>query len=151
MNRDQQFFHKLLDRATAFDYAPSEGQEMVWSACLALIHEAGDRAVRLGLTEIAARARKFKLIATPGEAQTLIGECLAALTPAPTAEEKNDLKTVKDASGVLRIGTGKVYDLVAKGLIKHVKVGRRICFRPADLDEYLNRSVQGAPGRLLRF
>ena len=121
----------------------------MWSECHAIVHEAADRAARLGLpSQIVTKARHYRWITTPGEAQALLAECLAAVTP---AEEKNDLKTVKEASGILRIGTGKLYDLVAKGLIKHTKIGRRICFRPADLDEYLNRTTQGSPGRLLRF
>ena len=75
----------------------------------------------------------------------------AVLAKQPIDTDKDRLLTVEEASVLLRVGTAKVYALVTQGLIKHSKIGRRICFHRTDLDEFLNRSVQGVPGRLLRF
>ena len=52
VNQDQKYFHTLLNQAIVFDDAPGECQEEVWAECLVIIHEAGDRAARLGLPQI---------------------------------------------------------------------------------------------------
>jgi excisionase family DNA binding protein len=51
------------------------------------------------------------------------------------------LLTVAEASEFLRVGTGKVYALVAQGLLMHRKIGRRICFRRADLDNFIESAA----------
>ena len=74
-------------------------QETVWKECFAIVHEAGDRAARLGLPQIVTKARRFRRIATPGEAQAILAECLAALTPATAAA--NEMLTLPEAAKLL--------------------------------------------------
>ena len=75
--RDQKFFHTLLNQANTLADAPGEGQEMVWAECLEIIHQAGDRAARLGLPELVKECDRFKWLATPGEARVILSESLA--------------------------------------------------------------------------
>jgi hypothetical protein len=112
MNKDQKYFHNLLDRAVALEYAPGEGQETTWEECLDIVHKAGERANRLGLLEIAAKARRFKLIATPGEAQAVLGECLAALRPTPAPAAADEMLNLKQAAAYLGYGSRGLREIV---------------------------------------
>jgi hypothetical protein len=137
MNRDQKFFHRLLDRAIALADAPGDGQEMTWAECLAIVHEAGDRAARLGLAQIVTKARRFRRIATPGEAQALIAECLAALTPAPAAAD--EMLSLPEAAKLLGYTQKGLRNIVDRS--KRALAGRRV---DAPTIEFAQAGVRGA-------
>ncbi len=137
MTRDEKYFHALLNRAIAFDDAPSEGQEMTWAECLAIIHEAGDRAARLGLAQIVTKARRFRRIATPGEAQAILAECLAALTPAPAAAD--EMLSLPEAAKLLGYSEKGLRNIVDRS--KRALAGRRV---EAPTIEFAQAGVRGA-------
>ena len=137
MNQDQKYFHTLLNQAIAFDDAPGECQEGVWSECLVIIHEAGDRAARLGLPQIVTKARRFRRIATPGEAQAILAECLAALTPATAAAD--EMLTLPEAAKLLGYAEKGLRNIVDRS--KRALAGRRV---DAPTIEFAQAGVRGA-------
>jgi len=137
MNTDQKYFHALLNRAIALADAPGEGQETVWDECLAIVHEAGDRAARLGLSQIVTKARRFRRIATPGEAQALIAECLAALTPAPAAAD--EMLSLPEAAKLLGYTQKGLRNIVDRS--KRALAGRRV---EAPTIQFAQAGVRGA-------
>ena len=151
MTRDQKYFQALLKQALHLDYAPGEGQEMVWAECLALIHQTGDRAARLGLAQIVTKARKHKWMALPSQAQALIAECLAAVTPEETA--KPDVLNLKQAAeylGYSQDGLRKIIHRTRRArsgrpvngpTIEFSQPGKGACirFRREWLDDFIDR------------
>jgi hypothetical protein len=127
MTRDQKYFHALLDRAVVLDDAPDDCQEVVWSECLAIIHEAGDRAARLGLPQVIERTRRFRWLATPGEAKAILAECLAALADAMhSSKDGKRQDTAQPAGGMLNIKQAAAYlGYSPKGLRKIIDRTRR--------------------------
>ena len=146
MNQDQKYFHTLLNQAIVFDDAPGECQEGVWSECLVIIHEAGDRAARLGLPQIVEKTRRFKRLATPGEAKAIIAECLAALTPTNTGP-----MTVPEVAKLLRVRPDKVLAWIRSGRLRGYNVAEKENGRPkyrinpADLEAFIQRRAVTQP------
>lgn len=52
------------------------------------------------------------------------------------------LFTVDDLCAYLRVSRRQVYKLVAEGELRTVRVGERLRFRPADVDDYLERNTE---------
>jgi len=137
MTRDEKFFHALLDRALALDGAPGDGQEATWAECHAIVHEADDRASRIGLSQVIVKARRFRYIATPGEAQAYLAECLAALTPTPAAaDEMLSLPQAAQLLGYTEKGLRNIVDRSKRAL-----AGRRV---QAPTIEFAQAGVRGA-------
>jgi hypothetical protein len=111
MNQNHKFFLSLLDEAVAFEDAPGECLEEVWDRCLEIIHEAGDRAARLGLPQLVEKSRQFRQWATPGKAKAFLAECLAAL-PTTTAQPDKMLSLREAAAliGYTEKGLRKIVD-----------------------------------------
>ena len=161
MNQDQKYFHTLLNQAIAFDDAPGECQEGVWSECLVIIRQAGDRAARLGLPQIVEKTRRFKWLATPGEAKAIIAECLAMLdakaapTDAPLAERSREPKrmlTVDEAAARLNLCTKKVYAMCRAGELPCVRAGRAVRIPTEQVERFeANPAKTKAPPRLTGF
>ncbi len=137
MTRDEKYFHALLNRAIALADAPDEGQETVWEECFAIVHEAGDRAARLGLPQIVTKARRFRRIATPGEAQAILAECLAALTPATAAAD--EMLTLPEAAKLLGYTEKGLRNIVERS--KRARAGQRV---DAPTIEFAQAGVRGA-------
>ena len=58
-----------------------------------------------------------------------------------TAEKQ--VLTVRDAAAYLQVSANTVYDLVAKGELKHSRVGRAIRIPRQYCDDYLTTNTQG--------
>ncbi len=61
-----------------------------------------------------------------------------------TAGEPETLLTAAEAAAVLRIGRSKLYELMARGAIHSVKLGRCRRFRRSDLDRFI-RTLKAEP------
>jgi excisionase family DNA binding protein len=59
--------------------------------------------------------------------------------PAHQVAVSQPLLTVDDTAAYLRVSRRQVYKLVSCGELRTVRVGERLRFRPADVDEYLDR------------
>ena len=53
------------------------------------------------------------------------------------------LLTPKQASDALQISPRKLWSLTNSGQIPHVRIGRSIRYRPEDLQDFVDRQVQG--------
>jgi len=62
----------------------------------------------------------------------------------PVAAEPEVLLTPDEAADVLKIGRSKLYELMARGLINSVKLGRCRRFRRSDLDLFI-RGLEAVP------
>ena len=60
------------------------------------------------------------------------------------ASEPDVLLTPAEAAAVLKIGRSKLYELMARGAINSVKLGRCRRFRRSDLDLFI-RGLEAAP------
>ncbi len=146
MNRDQKYFHDLLNQAIALDDAPEECLEEVWFRCLEIIHEASNRAARLGLSKIVERARKIQKMATPGKAKAILAECLAALTPAETGP-----MTVPEVAKLLHVRPDKVLAWIRSGRLRGYNVAEKEGGRPkyridrADLEAFTQQRAVTQP------
>lgn len=49
------------------------------------------------------------------------------------------LLTLKEACAILRIGRSKMFDLLDKHALPHVRIGRKIFFEKADLDQFIKK------------
>lgn len=58
--------------------------------------------------------------------------------------ETDVLLTPAEAAAVLKIGRSKLYELIARGLIDSVKLGRCRRFRRSDLDRFI-RNLAAEP------
>lgn len=63
--------------------------------------------------------------------------------PTMTAGDDLALLTYTEAADVLHMTTQTLRRLVATGEIGHVRFGRRILFRPSQLDEFIDRHSSG--------
>jgi hypothetical protein len=160
MTNDQKFFHTLLDQAVALAYTPSEAGEATWAESLALIHEAGDKAARLGLPHLVEKACRFKWLATPGEAQSFLAGCLAALSQStPDAEPPADgLLSLKQAAAYLGYTAEGLREIVKRTRrggrgpsIEFSQAGKRgsLRFRQEWLDRFVEQNRDGAGVPLL--
>ena len=64
--------------------------------------------------------------------------------PESQPTEPDHLLTAVEAAAVLGIGRSKLYELVARGAVRSVKLDRCRRFRRSDLDRYI-RSLPVAP------
>ena len=161
MNQDQKYFHTLLNQAIAFDDAPGECQEGVWSECLVIIHEAGDRAARLGLPQIVEETRRFKWLATPGTGKNdhrrMPGHAgrQGCAEDAPLAERSREPKrmlTVDEAAARLNLCTKKVYAMCRAGELPCVRAGRAVRIPTEQIERFeANTAKTKAPPRLTGF
>lgn len=55
------------------------------------------------------------------------------------------LYTVKEVQKVLGVSKGRAYQLVSSGEVPHVRVGKLMRVRPADLESYLQRNLVRGP------
>jgi excisionase family DNA binding protein len=53
------------------------------------------------------------------------------------------LLSVRQAADLLRLHPKSVYALVARGSIPHVRIGRRVLFRPEDLRRWIGLRIEG--------
>jgi excisionase family DNA binding protein len=51
------------------------------------------------------------------------------------------LLTFKEACAVLRIGRGKMFELLKARAFPHVRVGRKILIKKADLDRFIEKQT----------
>ena len=63
-------------------------------------------------------------------------------------QESNALD-VQDVANMLNISKGKVYDLIQKDLIKSYRVGRKVRFTEADVQDYIKSAKDGRKSRQL--
>ncbi len=61
-----------------------------------------------------------------------------------TNDRTESLLTPAEAAAVLKIGRSKLYELIARGSIESVKLGRCRRFRRTDLDRFI-RTLADAP------
>jgi excisionase family DNA binding protein len=60
----------------------------------------------------------------------------------------HQLLSLDEASQLLGVSRGSVYNLVRRGQLQHVKIGRRSLFDLADVNAFVERSkVKTAPAR----
>jgi excisionase family DNA binding protein len=59
--------------------------------------------------------------------------------PARSASRADELLTPAEAAAVLSIGRSKLYELIARGVIESVKLGRCRRFRRSDLDRFIRK------------
>lgn len=61
--------------------------------------------------------------------------------------ENNQALTAQDVADILKIAKNTVYELIKRGELNSYKVGRKVRFTQADIDEYISRSksIQPAP------
>ncbi|MGA2066859.1 MAG: helix-turn-helix domain-containing protein [Thermoguttaceae bacterium] len=131
MNQNHKFFLSLLDEAVAFEDAPGECLEEVWDRCLEIIHEAGDRAARLGLSQLVEKSRQFRQWATPGQAKAFLAECLAALPQSPYLDSQR-------AADYLGVSVKSLYSQVELGRLKPMRGPRNAYrFTTKQLDAFL--------------
>lgn len=72
--------------------------------------------------------RFLEMTNDPGAAATLVlAEILSSKEP--------EWLDVKQAAARLKIGSTKMYELIAAGAVRHKKIGRQIRIAPADLDQ----------------
>lgn len=71
----------------------------------------------------------------------LVDEALAARRA--TADAPDRLLGVEDAAGVLGIGRTAAYELIARGSLRSVKVGRRRLVAASDLAAYIEATRAG--------
>jgi excisionase family DNA binding protein len=57
--------------------------------------------------------------------------------PTRTASGPDNLLTPIEAAAILKIGRSKLYELIARGRIESVKLGRCRRFRRTDLDRFI--------------
>jgi hypothetical protein len=131
MNQDRKWLLSLLDEATAFDDAPEECLEEVWERCFEIIHAAGDRAARLGLSQIVEKSRNFRQWATPGQSKAFLAECLAALPQSPHLDSQR-------AADYLGISVKSLYSQVELGRLTPMRGPRNAYrFTTKQLDAFL--------------
>ena len=51
------------------------------------------------------------------------------------------LLTFKEACAILRIGRGKMFGLLKDRALPHVRIGRNIFFKKADLDRFIEKQT----------
>ncbi len=139
MNRDQKSFHTILDKVAGLDYAPGESEEATWAECLALVHEAGDKATRLGLPQIATKARRFRLGTTPGKAKVFLAECLSALAAVSPASTADEMLTLPEAAKILGYTEKGLRNIVERS--KRALAGQRV---NGPTVEFAQAGVRGA-------
>lgn len=66
---------------------------------------------------------------------------MEAIAQRHSKEQWPILLTVDESCGMLRIGRSKMYDIMTKGLLKPVRIGRSVRFRLRDLEDFASRSV----------
>lgn len=109
-----------------------EWSESLWDDVRAVIDEASRRAAVAGLPDAVKACQMRAGGAAPSLARELLAGCLAACR-SPQNETAPEWLNIKEAAGKLGIGTKKMYQLCADGLIRHQKVGRQIRISPDDL------------------
>jgi excisionase family DNA binding protein len=79
-------------------------------------------------------------------ADVLLGQgCLTPLEPAPMPD---DTLTVAEAAKRLKVAPNTVYDLVARGELRHHRIGRTIRILAADIDLYQKQGTDAARRRV---
>ena len=120
----------------------------------AIVHEAGDRAARLGLTELYQESERFADYLGPEEAKVFLSVCLGALmkrdvlreVASVTATEPLDVPlTVADVAHRLGMSRRVAYELLQGGRIPSFRVGRAIRVKPEDLAAFIDK--QSGVGR----
>jgi excisionase family DNA binding protein len=54
---------------------------------------------------------------------------------------ENEILTIPEVANFLKISKSKIYNLVAKKEIPHLKIGRNVRIRLADLDEWIKKQT----------
>ena len=66
---------------------------------------------------------------------------------AADGSENRILLSVGEVAGLLGIGTTLAYELVGRGVLPHVRLGRRVLVPRALLEEWIAESTRGRPAR----
>lgn len=61
-----------------------------------------------------------------------------------TIETAPDPLTIAEVAAVMRVGRSTVYDLMRRGTIRHIHVGKRILVYKSDLIEWIEANKRGA-------
>ena len=138
-----------IDEVVAFEDAPEECLEQVWERCVEIVHEAGDRAARLGLAQIVERSRQFRRRTTPGKAKALLAECLAALRQVPMAAAvavdgsktpPATALTVAEVAARLKITRKTVYVMCRSHTLRCYRAGRSLRVPVEEIERFESES-----------
>ena len=140
MKTFKRWLHQQIDELDQLYSYPDPNVE-VWRRSASIVDEAGDRAARLGLTDLFQRSQKFGGYTGPEIAKAFLSECLAAVEAPLT---KDQPLTVKEAAGRLRVSAQRVYGLCQAGTLRCLKIGRSVRIAPDEIGRFLAAQTDAA-------
>lgn len=131
----------LLDKQDELDAMHDwEPDDQAWEASAIIVHEAGVRAARLGLTQLYQVSRRYPWSVTTRDALAFLSDCLKGLP-----KEKPDTLTPPQAARILGVNPDKVLGWIRSGELKASNLAKRQGGRPKyriageDLQAFRNR------------
>ncbi len=140
MKTFKRWLHQRIDELDQL-YSLPDPNEDVWRRSASIVDEVGDRAARLGLTDLFHQSQRIGVFTGPEIAKAFISDCLAAVEAPLT---KDQPLTVKEAAGRLGVSAQRVYGLCQARTLRCLKIGRTVRIAPDEIGRFLAEQTEAA-------